>query len=239
VILDDFQCYKSRTTRNTPKFTPIPGIKLIDRFTLMGSPPGYLTVDTRKMNNLCAPADVNGQDPSAPTHPDHETGYQMRVAKNTAPFARVLNQKVLNTEFGMLQLDVLKPAQLLMATSKDLIAPPPLLATSDNFSCYKVRTSRGTPKFVPVTGVTIQDQFGLRTMTVKKPTLLCTAANLNDTQPGVESHAGLLLCYKLQRPGDTPRFTTVSPVYINNDFGPLTIDVKKNDQLCVLSLIVP
>jgi hypothetical protein len=87
------------------------------------------------------------------------------------------------------------------------------------------------PKFVPVTGVMLEDQFRPSVMTVTKPTMLCAPANINDQQPGAETHAGLLLCYRMKRPPETSKFTTVTPAYINNQWGP--------DQLCVLSQIVP
>jgi hypothetical protein len=241
VIVDDFQCYKGKVTRNTPPFVPVLGTKIVDHFTLIGSPPGHLFVDSKKMLSLCAPADVDGQDPTAPTHPEHEVGYRMRISPQTAKFTKVLNQQVSNAEFGSVTVDVLKPAELRLVSSKSLVSSPaaPVAPTNDHYSCYKVRTSRNTPKFVPVNGVTIVDQFGSSVMTVVKPTLLCAPANVDDQQPGAESHAGLLLCYKLKRPSTTPRFTALTPVYVNNQWGPLTTDVKRPDQLCVLTQIVP
>jgi hypothetical protein len=35
------------------------------------------------------------------------------------------------------------------------------------------------------------------------------------------------------------KFAKVSSVFINNEYGPLTFDVLKNESLCVPSLIVP
>jgi hypothetical protein len=241
-VLDDYQCYKSRTTKNTPKFNLISGVTVVDRFTLIGSPTGYLTFDARKMESHCNPADVNGGGIVDPT--EHEVGYQVRITRNAVPytpFFKVLNQQVVNDEFGTLTLDILKPARVLLTSAKSLVAPPPPLVApvTDDFSCYKVRTSRFTPKFVAVPGVTITDQFGSKTMTVKKPALLCAPADVNGGDPGAHTHAGMLLCYKLQRPKTTPKFTTVSPVYINNTFGPLSLDAQKNDLLCVKTQAMP
>jgi len=110
---------------------------------------------------------------------------------------------------------------------------------NDNFSCYKIRTTRNTTQFTAVTGLALEDQFRPSVMTAKKPTMLCAPANIDDQQPGAETHAGMLLCYKMKRPPETPKFTTLTPVYINNDWGPLTTDVKTPDQLCVLTQLVP
>ena len=237
--LDDFQCYKGRTSRGAPKFAPAARVSTsCDRFSLIGSPTGFLTVDVKKQNGLCAPASVNGANPSAPTDVEHEVGYQMKISPNTAPFTRVVNQPVVTGEFGMLTLDVLKPTQLLLRSAKSLVStPPPLVSPiTDQFSCYKVRISRGTPKFVAVPGTTVADQFGTPTMTVKKPQQLCAPANVNGQQPGAEHHAGLLLCFKLQRPPTTPKFTLAS-VFVNDDFGPLNVDAQKYNQVCVLAQI--
>jgi hypothetical protein len=240
VILDDFQCYRGKVTRSTPPFAQVLNTKIVDRFTLTGAAPGHLFVDSKKMTNVCAPVDLNGQDPTAPSHPEHEVAYRIRVAPDTAKFNKVLNQQVVNAEFGTLFLDILRPSQLWHVSSKSLTASPPapFAPINDNFTCYKVRTTRDTPKFIPA-NVTLQDQFGPSWMTVLKPTMLCAPANVNDMQPGAESHAGMLLCYKLKRPSTTPRFATLTPVYVNNQWGPLTTDVKGPEHLCVKTLIVP
>jgi hypothetical protein len=190
---------------------------------------------------VCPPTDVDNEDPTRPLHPEHEVGYRMRIQPKTAKFTKVLSQEVTNSEFGNLTLDVLRPTQLMLVSNKSLVASPaaPAAPSNDHYSCYKVRTSRDTPKFVPVTGVVLDDQFGGAVMTVMKPTMLCAPANVDDQQPGAESHAGMRLCYKLKRPKETPRFDALSPVYVNNQWGPLTTDVKRPDQICVLTQIVP
>ncbi len=35
---------------------------------------------------------------------------------------------------------------------------------TDHFECYKIAVTSGTPKFVAVPGVTLQDQFGSMTV---------------------------------------------------------------------------
>jgi hypothetical protein len=65
-ILDHFKCYKvaGATFRQ-------PGLNVETQF-------GPITVDIKKPTHLCAPADKNGEDPTAPSHPDHLMCYQIR-----------------------------------------------------------------------------------------------------------------------------------------------------------------
>jgi hypothetical protein len=151
--------------------TPVIGTKVVDYYTLIGVAPGHLIMNSKKIGSVCAPVDVEGQDPTAPSHPEHEVGYRSRVQAKTARFNRVLNQQVTNFEFGTLTVDVLRPQGLWLVSSKNLLASPPAPAApvNDNYSCYKIRTSRNTPKFIPVSGVTLGDQFGTQTMT-RQPT---------------------------------------------------------------------
>jgi hypothetical protein len=147
-----------------------------------------------------------------------------------------------NSEFGNITLDILKPTQLLLVSHKSLTMTPPTVPSSpanDHFSCYKVRVSRNTPKFVPQPANTLIDQFGTADLIALKPTMLCAPADIDDQQPGAESHAGMLLCYKLKRPSTTPKFTPLSSVEVNNQWGLLSTDVKRPDQLCVLTQLVP
>src|SRR5689334_15833999 len=52
--LDDFACYQTYVTRNTPAFTPVTGVTLVDQFE-------SVTATVAKPVDLCAPADKNGE----------------------------------------------------------------------------------------------------------------------------------------------------------------------------------
>ena len=231
IPLDHFECYKAKTSRGAPKFTPSPGITIVDHF-------GSMTVVAKKPTDLCNPANVNGGEPTAPSDTEHGVGYQIKPA---AKFTKVLHQHVTNPDFGTLFLDVIKPVRLVLPSAKSLISSPSALVSphTDHFNCYKVKVSSGTAKFTAVPGVTVGDQFASQTLIVKKPTQLCVPANVNGQEPGADTHAAGLLCYQVKLPKGAPKFTAVNPAFVNNDFGPLTLTALKNEQLCVPAAIIP
>jgi hypothetical protein len=223
--LDAFTCYRSRTAAGTPKFVPRPGIGVADRF-------GARTLIAFAHERLCAPADVAGADPGAPSHPDHLTGYQIR--KPVPHFARQHGLTVAD-RFGTLSVDLTKPARLLVPAAKSLDAPPPAppAPAVDHFVCYKLRLSAGAARFVPVPGVALADQLGTRAVDVRKPKTLCVPADKNGEAPGAESHPDLLVCYALKAAAGAAPFAPVSPVLTADQLGPLALTVRKPMELCV------
>jgi hypothetical protein len=224
-------------SRNTAKFTPSPGVPVLDRF-------GPLTIDIKKPAAVCNPADVNSGQPDAEDHPEHGLSYQVKVTKDTPKFLKVINQEVHNPIFGTTFVDVKRPFRVFVPSALDLtMSPSPLVApNTDHFLCYKIGKSRGAAKFVPVSGVTIVDEFeGLAshlTVTVVKPALLCVPVNINGAQPGAHMNEELQLCYKFKRPTGN-KLVPVLGAYLNNEYGPLRLDVKKSEHLCIRSMIVP
>src|SRR6185369_13004606 len=73
---------------------------------------------------------------------------------------------------------------------------------------------------------------------VKKPSRLCVPVNKNNEEPGAETHADHLLCYQVKQTS-FPRFVTVSPLFVNDQFGPETLDARKPKELCVPALRNP
>jgi hypothetical protein len=65
----------------------------------------------------------------------------------------------------------------------DQIVLPQPIRMSD-FQCYKIKITSGSAKFVTVSGVTAQDQFGTITVDVKKPKRFCAPVNKNGEAPG-------------------------------------------------------
>ncbi len=63
--LDHFKCYKV----GNAKFRR-PGISIETQF-------GAITVDIKKPTHLCAPVNKNGEDPTAPSHPEHLLCYKV------------------------------------------------------------------------------------------------------------------------------------------------------------------
>src|ERR1700752_1697598 len=111
--LDHFTCYKARTTSGTLKFVAT-GASLQDAFRSS-------TVTVKKPKLLCAPTNKNGEDATAPSHPDHLMDLQI---KPTTKFTTVLNQKIDN-QFGTIFVDVKKPVALHVPTAKDVDGPFP------------------------------------------------------------------------------------------------------------------
>ena len=97
-------------------------------------------------------------------------------------------------QFGTLQLDVTRPNLLMVPTSKDGVQQ---LDPLDHFQCYKVRVSRGTPKFAKRT-VSLVNQFETVSVKVIKPVRLCAPASKNNEDPTAPDHAQHLVCYKTQ-----------------------------------------
>jgi cysteine-rich repeat protein len=231
---DPFTCYSARITLRTTQFTPVPGVSLVDAF-------GVDTMAVRKLVGLCNPTNQNGDEPAALTHPYHLTRYQITTPTGAAPFVEVPHQKVTN-QFGALVVDVIKPVRLLVPSATSLIGrpPAPINPTVDNFKCHRIRVSRGTPKFTPIRGVTtIADQFGTVTVDVTKPTMLCVPVNVNNEDPGAETHATDLMCYQVKAVHGSSKFTKVTPVFVADQLGSETLDVIRPVELCVPSLRNP
>ena len=214
-------CYEIESER----FIEIAGVSLNDEF-------GSGTVELRRAKRLCNPADKNDEDPTAPSDPDHLSGY---VIKQTAPqFIPVPALQVTN-QFGSITVDVVRPDMILVPSAKSLSAPPPPLTNPaiDHFKCYKIKGAR-----FRVPGITVDDQFGTLRVDLKKPIRLCAAADKNGE--GIQDPTAHLLCYKARISSGFPRFRGPGvPVYIDNQFGPDTIDVRHERELCVPSTVNP
>ena len=217
-----FTCYEIKPFR----FTRVQNVSLVDQY-------GSSTVDVDRPNKLCAPANKNDEDPTAPTDPDHLTSFKI-----THTSVKRTNQVVVN-QFGTIKLDVVKSDLLFVPTAKSLVAPaPPSPANPDidHFQCYKVKRSRGTSKFVKITGVKVDDQFGTGTIDLIKPVHLCTPVNKNNEEPGAETHVDHLLCYKVKARAP---FNT-KHVWLGNQFGPFTdLLLTRRQEFCVPSLKNP
>src|SRR5689334_23169142 len=136
----DFTCYRATPTDGAARFTSRPGVTVVDEL-------GSSTVEVRKPQLLCAPTNVNGDDPGAPSRPDHLEDY---VIKSGTRFTTVARQTVAD-RFGTWTLDVKKPAALDVPTATSRTAPPspPTNPAIDHFQCHRVTRSSGTAKLTP------------------------------------------------------------------------------------------
>lgn len=228
--LDHFQCYRASATSGLPRFIPLAGLHVVDEF-------GAATLGLSKAARLCNPSSLDGSDPTAPTHTEHLEAYKAKRDGTTPKFTKLLNQRLVD-EFGTLHVDIIKPMYFMVPSAKSLVASPaePANPVTDHFTCYKLRLTKGSPKFVSIVNAVNDDQFGTLTVDVKKPTALCVPTDKENEEPGAENHAEHLTCYKAKA---RSTFTRVSPAYLNNQFGPETLDAIKPAEVCVPSQLNP
>jgi hypothetical protein len=207
--LDHFECYELK-----------PGA-FVNLSATVQDQFGTMTEMIRFPHSLCNPTNKNGEGILDPA--DHLVGYVVKAPK----FTKRTNQTITN-QFGTTMIDVVRPDLLMVPTSKDgvPISPPPV----DHFQCYKVKRSKGAPKFAKRT-VSIVNQFETVTLTVVKPVRLCAPASKNNEDPTAPSHPEHLLCYKTK---GTPFGQSTHG--INNQFGSDTVTVIKRKELCLPSL---
>jgi hypothetical protein len=211
-----FQCYEV----DRQAFPTISGITLLDAF-------GSSTVDVRRFKRFCAPANKNGEDPAAPTRPGHLAGYEIT---HVDPRFQARSSQTVTNQFGTIVVDVIRPDILMVPSAKSLISSPPELdpLTIDHMTCYRVKRGR-----TRVPNITVQDQFGTLTVDIKRPVRLCIATDKNGE--GIPVPGAQTMCYEV-RPARSPRFKAPNPLFINNQFGPMTIDITRPTELCVPSI---
>ena len=217
--LHHLQCYN---LKNAP-FDEAP-VTLTDRF-------GTRSMTVRKAREVCAPANKNGEDPSAPTSPDFMTAYSI---KGGGKFERVRAQTVVN-QFGSLTVDITTPRTLLVpsAYSPTSLPSSAVGAFVDHFTCYDVRVTNRTPKF-PGATVTVQTALETATIEVQKPERLCIPTDKNGEEPTAPTFPENFLCYRTKAKG-SPSGTA----FLNNQFGPQIYGIGSRAELCVPTQLNP
>jgi hypothetical protein len=235
---EHFTCYKSGATSGTEKFPGIaipPGIDLTDQF-------GFSNLNLKKTKYLCPPTNKNGEDPTAPAHPEHLKSYQIKNPLKPAPLFPQNIEIVDQFNPNGLIVKAKKQQLLLVPAVKSLTGPTPVPTPGafsiDHFECYNVSVVSGTPKFVQVLGVTLEDQFGAMTVDVKKPKYLCNPVNKNGEDPTAPTHLQHRMCYQIKQTDLVP-FVKITGIFVNDQFGPETVDAKKPQLLCVPALKTP
>jgi hypothetical protein len=212
--LDHFLCYKTRVKQTI-------GVTLADQFDTG-------TYEGKVAKLLCTPADKNGE--GIFDSATHLEGYTI-----TGPHVRQSLVTVVN-QFGSFLFDTKRTATLFVPTAKSLTGSPPPPDGSeqvDHYRCVKARISKGTTPFPKGLTVVAADQFGVRELTLRKPSTLCVPTDKNGE--GIKNAANHLLCYKV-KPAAKIRVTGVQ---VNNQFGAQVLDLKTEAELCVPSLKNP
>jgi hypothetical protein len=233
-VLDHYVLYDAKEPKHTAKFEKRV-VTLDDQFEF-----GMFNVD--KLEELGNPAEttVDGDETTSISNPDvHLVSYKIKKDRGE-PKHQKMRVRVTN-QFGEITLDTKKPDRLLVPSAKSLdgwvearVDPP-----VDHFKCYKVKVTEGTPEFEELT-VLVKDQFHTDPfpeetvlLEVKKPKRLCNPVNKNGE--GILDEESHLLCYGVKRPKGEPKFERIDDIFVNNQFGPLQIDAKKEKELCVPS----
>jgi predicted outer membrane repeat protein len=193
----------------------------------------------KKTGDLCAPADKEGEDPTAPALPDHLQAFGIVPSKGEPRHEKRAGVLVQN-QFGELSVDTIKPVQLLVPTAASEQGPvaEPVPAI-DHLACYKVKVTKGTPKFEK-RAVSVVDRFEQpRIYDVRKPTQLCAPADKNGESPGAELHPEHLLCYRVKTARGEPKHSKVLGIHLRNQLAALRMETRKASELCVPSEVTP
>ncbi len=101
----------------------------------------------------------------------------------------------------------------------------------DPFLCDNVKISKGTPKFAPIPGVSLADDFETGNADVKSLRQLCLPAETSaaDTLDAV-TH---LASYRIKPVKGSPKHQKRLGLLVSNELGSLSLDTKKPDVLLV------
>jgi hypothetical protein len=228
---DHFLCYKAKPANGSEKFVPRT-VSLADQFNATAR-----NFDVTKPLSLCNPADKKDEGITDPN--THLKGYEIKLTTTDPRQTPDIKHTVrVTNQFGILLLDTLRSDRLLVPTAKSLTEPvdPPGPNNVDHYKCYKVRRSKGTPKFKPILGVSVSDQFigqPPKLFDITKPTRLCNPVDKNGE--GIKNYNAHLMCYQAKPTKGQPRHQPISPIFVNNQFGPELLQTIKEEDLCVPS----
>jgi hypothetical protein len=96
----------------------------------------------------------------------------------------------------------------------------------NHFICYEIHSPP-----MNRAGVTLDDQFGASTITVKRAKRICLPADKNDEDPVAVGQPETLTSFTLKQ--TSPKFARVKGVSVTNQFGAVTLDVVKPDRMFV------
>jgi hypothetical protein len=126
-------------------------------------------------------------------------------------------------------------AVLATVVASVLLVGPALVAAAPtgDMRCYQARRTRKTPKLAAV-DVTLEDQFGSATSTVRGQRELCNPASVDGSFVVGADPTAHLTCYATRDRSTTPKFRRVT-VEVTNAFGTQQLTLSKPFQLCVPS----
>jgi hypothetical protein len=223
--LDDFIFYKAKNTPQTPRFTPISALPLVDQFETGN-------VDVSRPRGFMTPADKNGEGTNDAA--THMIAYKIKPVRGS-PRHVPKNVRIEN-QLGPLFLTTQRAEFLLVPTAKSLTGEPPEPPYSshevDHYKCYRARVTIGAPKFPENVTVLATDQFRTAqgTFRLDKVRHLCNPVDKDGE--GIKNPTGHFVCYTAR---GIPRSTRARGLYANNQFGPGRFDTQGEQELCIPS----
>jgi hypothetical protein len=172
---------------------------------------------------------------------DSDTFMSYRVRRDRAgPKFYRFGPLRLSDPFGSADYEIQKQAQLLLPADKDAEG---IFDEVTHLEEYRIKTTRGTPRFAALRNVRIHNQFGDHLLEVKKPTSLLVPTHKDLIDPVEAPNSGdhgvdHFLCYrakpqrKLDNGSKLPRFAKGAQVLIEDQFQTRRYDLKKITKLC-------
>lgn len=137
--LDHFQCYVVKNSKGGPKFMP--------RTVTVSSQIETVTLQVVRPFRLCVPADKNGEDPTAPSHPDELLCYKTqsgRFGDETHTIANQFGQRDV-TIISRNELCVPSSASAVTTTTTSTTAAPTTSSTTSTTVANSSSTSTTGP----------------------------------------------------------------------------------------------
>jgi hypothetical protein len=194
-------------------------------------------LDVTKGAALCNPADKNGG--GIQNEADHLRSFAIKLAKGEPAFLPFEDIPITN-QFGTISLETGKVDRLMIPAAKGLEQPvsPPDPPGIDHFRCAKAKVAKGSPRFEPISEVSVVDQFEQpKLYDLKKPTRICTPVDKNGE--GLLLPDALLLCYQAKPGKGQPKHVKRSGLHVAHQLGLELLDTVKEEELCVPSALAP
>jgi hypothetical protein len=228
---DGFVCYQVKRSAGSAAFAPV-GVSLDDAYHAS-------VYAVKKPVEVCVPADYEEQ-----SKEDLDTHLAMYKAKPEDPAPEVSRVVALD-RFGSLSLDLRRPSFYMVPAhfepSPDAGTPaPPVPGTHevDHYTCYKARTTKGTPAFSPASLLGVDDDVtDDRDLELRKPRYLCAPTDAEGQ--GVINAPGHLLCYAAAPAKGEPRHLPMEGAGLADELGSLTLDTRKEKLFCAPALVDP
>jgi len=125
--LDHFQCYVIRNSKGAPKFVP--------RTVTVSSQIETVTLQVVRPFRLCVPADKNGEDPSAPSHPDELLCYKTQ----SGHFGD--EKHTIDNQFGQRDVTIISRNELCVPSSANVVTTTTSSTTSTTAASTTSTTS--------------------------------------------------------------------------------------------------